>query len=122
MKAQRLIYADLLRVIATFVIVILHVSGSSWHNVPVSGFEWKVFNFYDSMARFSVPVFVMISGMFLLDNKKSLTLKKLYSKNILRIVTSFIFWYCYYWIKGNCREAMFLKNCNKEIMYKIYSK
>ena len=91
MKARRLIYADLLRVIATFAIVILHVSGSNWHNVPVSGFEWKVFNFYDSMARFSVPVFVMISGMFLLDNKKSLTLKKLYSKNILRIVTSFIF-------------------------------
>ncbi len=101
MKAQRLIYADLLRVIATFVIVILHVSGSNWHNVPVSGFEWKVFNFYDSMARFSVPVFVMISGMFLLDNKKSLTLKKLYSKNILRIVTSFIFWSAIYSVFTN---------------------
>lgn len=113
MKAQRLIYADLLRVIATFVIVILHVSGSNWNNVPVSGFEWKTFNFYNSISRFSVPVFVMISGMFLLDNKKSLPLKKLYSKNILRVVTSFTFWSAIYSVFNNILK---FKTFNTEVI------
>lgn len=60
--------------------------------------EWQVLNIYDSIARFCVPVFLMISGVFFLDNDRNYTLEKLFSKNILRIVTAFIFWSTLYTI------------------------
>ena len=34
----------------------------------------------------------MISGVFMLDPERPLTMKKLFTKNILRIVTAYIFW------------------------------
>lgn len=46
----------------------------------------------DALCRWSVPVFVMISGYFLLDPIKTINLKQLFTKNILRIVISFICW------------------------------
>ncbi len=44
------------------------------------------------MFRFAVPVFVMVSGMFMLSPQKDRGIKELYSKKVLRIVTSFVFW------------------------------
>ena len=72
----------------------LHVSASRWYSTDVNSFEWKVFNFYDSIVRWPTPIFVMISGALFLD--RDFSLKKIFSKNILRIVTAFIFWSCVY--------------------------
>lgn len=44
------------------------------------------------MVRWGVPVFVMISGALFLDSKKKLSIKRLYAKNILRIICAFLFW------------------------------
>ena len=89
-------YYDYLRVLATFAVIILHVAAQNFKKVELGSFEWDVFNFTDSAVRWGVPVFVMISGALFLDNNKPLTLKKLYGKNILRIVTAFIFWSAVY--------------------------
>lgn len=55
-------WIDLLKSLAAFAVIILHVS------VPiVYRFEekeiWWAGNFYNSLVRFSVPIFVMISGV-----------------------------------------------------------
>ncbi len=89
-------YYDYLRVLATFAVIILHVAAQNFRKVELGSFEWNVFNFTDAAVRWCVPIFVMISGALFLDNNKPLTLKKLYSKNILRIVTAFIFWSAIY--------------------------
>lgn len=89
---NRLIYADALRVAATFSVVLLHVAASNWSLAEPGSFEWNVFNFYDSISRFGVPVFVMISGMFLLNPDKAVDLREIYGKYILRIVKAFIAW------------------------------
>jgi len=77
---------------ATFAMMCLHISGSNWGSQPVNSLNWQVFNFYDSLVRFCVPVFVMISGVFFLDPRKPLKLNRLFKRNILRIVTAFLFW------------------------------
>lgn len=89
---NRVMYVDLLRITAAFSVVLLHVAAGNWGNAALGTYEWNVFNFYDSMVRFGVPIFVMISGMFLLNPDKNVSYKDIYSKYILRIVIAFVSW------------------------------
>lgn len=92
----RIIYFDVLRIFSVFCMMVLHVAASNWGKAAVDSFEWQTFNVYDSLVRFCVPVFIMISGGFFLDNSREITLKKLFKKNISRIVTAYFFWsFCY---------------------------
>lgn len=58
----------------------------------MTGGEWAAANFWDGLMRWAVPVFVMISGALFLDPEKDEPVKKLYSKNVLRIATIILFW------------------------------
>ena len=95
MEEKRSYYLDYLRVMATFAVIVLHVAASNWYKADIHFLEWNIFNFYDSVVRWPVPVFVMISGVLFL-NKKEIPLKKLYSKYIFRIVKAFLFWSFFY--------------------------
>ncbi len=92
MNNERLMYPEALRILAIFAVVVLHVAASKWTSVGVESFAWKVLNAYNSMVRWSVPVFVMVSGMFMLDPRKQLSLRTLFGKNALRIATAFCVW------------------------------
>ncbi len=88
----RVAYADLLRVFATIAVIVLHLAGSQMGQVAVASQSWRVFNLYDGLVRWCVPVFVMLSGMFLLEEGKSLPLSKLLLHNCLRILICLVFW------------------------------
>lgn len=96
---NRVYYLDFLRVFAIIAMICLHVSAQNWYITSVLSLEWNTYNFYDSIVRFCVPVFVMISGVLFLDPFKEITIKKLYSKYILRIGTAFCVWSVIYMIK-----------------------
>lgn len=98
---KRLVYVDLLRITAAFSVVLLHVAAGNWGNAALGTYEWNVFNFYDSLVRFGVPIFVMISGMFLLNPDKSISYKDIYSKYILKIIIAFISWSLLYALYTN---------------------
>lgn len=90
---QRTIYFDYLRVIACFAVVVLHISTTrEFYDCTEPTFEWNVMNIYDSATRFCVPIFLMISGALFLNPDKKLSLRKLYTHNILRVITAFCFW------------------------------
>lgn len=95
---DRIIYFDYLRVCATFAVMILHISAPNWYTTDVNGFEWQVFNFFDSIVRWGVPVFVMISGALFLN--REISLKTLYSKYVFRMVISFLVWSVIYTFFG----------------------
>lgn len=44
----------------------------------------------------AAPVFIMISGLLFLDSGRPLSIRKLYTKNLPRIVTAFVFWSAIY--------------------------
>lgn len=88
----RLAYADLLRAFAALAVVVLHVTSVWFWETPVSGAAWRTFNIYDGLVRWCVPVFLMLSGMFLLDPKKEVTKPAICFKYILRILTALLFW------------------------------
>ncbi|MEL7622855.1 MAG: acyltransferase family protein [Clostridiales bacterium] len=89
-KGERLTYLDMMRIFATFTVIVLHASAEHWLEVPVSSYQWQVFNIYNSFVRFNVQLFVLISGALFLD--KAVSIKKLYTKNILRLLTAYIVW------------------------------
>lgn len=91
---------DLLRILASFMVIIIHVASYQWYSTKVNSFNWGVYNFYDSLVRCAVPIFIMISGVFFLSNKKNTNIKSLYSKNIFKLVIIFLFWSLIYTLYG----------------------
>lgn len=88
----RLSYADLLRVVACVAVIILHCTGG-WVSASVPGSaDFNALNVFRGLVSWCVPMFVMLSGMFLLDPKKHFSLGTLFFRYILRIVTALLFW------------------------------
>lgn len=92
---HRILSFDVLRIVAAFAVVMLHVSTEGFLGCFPSG-VWEVSNIYDSISRWCVPVFFMISGALFLNQDKKISIKTLYTKNLFRIVYIFLFWsFCY---------------------------
>lgn len=101
MAGKRMVHYDLVRIIAIFAVIVVHTSGTLYRvTAPVTSFNWQVSNIYSTSGKFSICIFMMVSGMLFLNPKKSITIKALYSKNILRIVSAFIFWSVAYALFG----------------------
>ena len=92
---HRILSFDVLRIIAAFAVVMGHVSTEGFLGCFPSD-AWEITNIYASIVRWGVPIFVMISGALFLNHDKKISIKKLYTKNIFRIIYIFIFWsLCY---------------------------
>lgn len=87
---KRTDYFDYLRLIATIMVLTVHVTGQGWYEASVYSFEWNVLNFFNSCGRCSVPIFVMISGALFLEGNHSI--EKIFKKYILRIMIAYVFW------------------------------
>jgi len=70
LQNNRILYPDILRILAVFAVMMIHVSASGFYTNPVQSFTWQVVNFYECMVRWAVPVFVMVTGMFFLNLSK----------------------------------------------------
>ena len=95
-RSKRVLYIDIMRVFAVFCMVLLHVAAENWPTAPVTSTHWQVLNIYDSAVRFCVPLLIMISGALFLNPAKTISLKNLFKKNILRLVVAYIFWAAFY--------------------------
>ena len=80
---------DLLKVIAIFGVVVLH---SCSYSYDIASFNWSASVFWGSLFRASVPIFFMCSGALLLAPRKNFTIKKFFTKNVLRIIISMLVW------------------------------
>lgn len=94
MKNIREYNYDLLRVVSMIAVIMIHISGS-W----VSGFTELVSNgknieqsitpliscIYNSISRFAVPCFIMLSGAFILDDSRTTDYHNFYHNKVRRI-------------------------------------
>ena len=92
----RELYADLLRIVAAFLVVFQHTATSAWYTTKVETFNWFVLHFYNSLSRAGVGIFFMISGAFLLSSKKEYSVKKILTHNASRLFIILFFWVCIY--------------------------
>lgn len=91
MGREREYNLDLLRILASFMVVFLHVAAQNWDTIPPASAPWQIFNIYDILVRSAVPIFFMLSGKLFLS-RNDVSLKKLFSKNILRFVFIYFLW------------------------------
>lgn len=81
---------DLLRCIATLMVILLHVSANKINNYD-SSTSWTIAIFSATFSAVAVPIFVMLSGYFIISSPIK-DLKRYYIKTYNSIVAPIIVW------------------------------
>lgn len=86
---KKYLWIDFLKSFAAFAVIVVHVCAPVLYNFA-NQHNWQIANVYGGLVRFCVPIFVMISGVLLLEKSEELTffLRKRFS----RLLFPFIFW------------------------------
>src|SRR5665647_1162452 len=103
-KETTLQWANSLRAAATLAVIILHVSVSAeqdFGSIPLPA--WLAANIYDTAVRWCVPLFVMLTGTFALNNYPG-DLKIFLIKTFQRIVLPLLFWSLVYLLYYNGKD------------------
>lgn len=100
-----MIWLDAARVFSIVAVVVLHVAGSVVTLAALGSHVWWVGNLYDTVVRWCVPVFVMVSGALLLDPCKTEDVTEFYLKRSARVLLPIAFWSAVY-ILWNHRGAL----------------
>jgi len=101
---KREINYDLLRIVSTVAVIMIHVSAIYKNAITDAGiFGEKYSNhilaivIYNTLSRFAVPCFMMMSGAFLLADKNNENYKYFYKKSFYNIgITTIIFSILYF--------------------------
>ena len=93
---ERIAYLDVLRLLATIAVIWLHVTCADFLSFAGDANYYQSL-VYDSLSRWCVPVFVMISGALFLRPEKRISLKGLYVKSIGRLVACYVLWALIYY-------------------------
>lgn len=78
---------DIARVVACILVVIVHISANDFF---VFSEKWFSANFFDSLARASVPIFFMITGALLVSRDEGVF--PFYKSRVGRVLQPLIFW------------------------------
>lgn len=95
---NRRLQPDVIRVIATILVIIVHVCGqfldTSFAHLSVN---WWVANMVETGAKIAVPLFIMLSGSLLLNPYKKESFRVFYQKRLARIGIPILFWPLFYY-------------------------
>ncbi len=86
---NRISWFDNLRSLAIIGVIGIHVS-SAYHGVSIISYDFWICNFFNSLSRFGVPLFVMLSGALLLPRNEPFDV--FLKKRLVRVLLPFIFW------------------------------
>lgn len=88
---KRLIYIDVIRVIAMLLVVLAHACAYQLA-VNDGSISWGISNALVSITEIAVPLFFMISGATILNSKKTTDLKYLFRYRLVRVIVPFLLW------------------------------
>ncbi|WP_185929359.1 acyltransferase [Paenibacillus popilliae] len=91
-KSNRIIYVDILRILSILAVIVLHITAdllTRTNDFDTS--SWWVSNIFNSVSRFAVPVFFMISGAMMLRVNIT-TYRDFYIKRVLPLVIALVSW------------------------------
>ncbi len=94
-KVNRIEWLDTLRAVAIIAVILVHTSTPVVKMIyGVNMPYWWIGNLYDSMVRFCVPAFLMLTGATLLG--RDYQILDFYKKRLMRIAVPFAFWFIAY--------------------------
>lgn len=89
-EKKRLVYIDLMNILATFGVIVLHSSEAVFQFQ--FSLKWIVAATLQVLFIWAVPVFLMLSGAGLLDYRERYTTKLFFLKRIFRVGIPFVLW------------------------------
>ena len=90
---QRILWIDCLKVCSAFMIILIHSSGTLFNSCELFSKTWWRMLWINSIPRFAVPCFLMITGYLYMNRQDTLS----YSlKQAKRIAIALFFWSCVY--------------------------
>ena len=89
---QRNMGMDVLRIAASFLVVLLHTCAYLYKNEAVGTAVFAASTVFNGLSRVAVPLFVMLSGAFLLQPDRPFDTRRFYKKNLLRLAAAFLIW------------------------------
>lgn len=95
-KSTSIQYINVLRIIATYIVVTGHIAIWSSYAATPLGFNWWILKWIHLAALWVIPAFVMISGTLLLNNPRDESAMSFYRRRIHRIFVPVIFWTALY--------------------------
>lgn len=109
---EKNISIELLRIIACFSVILLHLGAKYFRDIPIDSDCWKISNVYHGFTRFTVPCFIMISGYINLDKGRKWTLKKILVK-VVYYLALFVGWQLFYalfriYLEGDITLSIYL--------------
>ncbi len=93
MPGGRIVYLDFIRVIACFMVILVHACEFFYYTIPDDPF-WL--NLFDSALRACVPLFVMVSSYLLLPLRDHETPGVFYRRRFMRVLIPFLIWSVFY--------------------------
>ena len=118
-KNNRIYYLDILRVMACLAVIMIHTS-MTYVIKDIGSVNFWLGNIFDSLARIGVPLFVMISGTLMLNEKYECKKTKLIG-HIKKMIVFFIFWSAIYCIVFNIIGQIISKNEKIQVFNVIIS-
>lgn len=109
---ERVKYCDALRLIAILSVVAIHVI-APFRDIYIgtNKIYYLILTFFDSLTRMGVPLFFMLTGMFMLNTNKEKNILEFYKKRLPKLVIPFlvlsIFYYLYESISNNIDLSFF---------------
>jgi len=93
-------WMDVLRIAAMAAVVVIHAVAPvvETRTTDFGSTTWWVANVLDASTRWSVPVFIMVSGALLLDPARRMTVRSFYLRRLHRVGIPLIAWICFYLI------------------------
>ena len=95
-KSQnRLLWLDCLKSFSTLLIIMQHSISYEWvHLLTENNVIWKIINFVFMISKSGVPIFIMCSGIGMLQKERSI--KDIFTKNVYGILKCYICWMLIY--------------------------
>jgi len=85
MSENRVLHLDVIKIFSALMVILIHLISIKWYVINLNDSNLYVLNFFNVIARVSVPLFVMISGYFMLRKTEVISFSELFRKYILRI-------------------------------------
>lgn len=94
---SRLLWPEILKIGAVFAVIVIHSAAPLLIGYDKWGPRtWWIGNLYDSAARWCIPVFIMLSGAFVIDKADSRRIGRFVVHRVRNVVVPLIIWSAIY--------------------------
>jgi surface polysaccharide O-acyltransferase-like enzyme len=113
-KTEAIVQFDILRIAAVIAVVWQHVSVSLVLDRNSTLPQWWAGNIADAPSHWCIPVFAMLSGALLFNDRRPYTARQFYARRATRVLVPLIFWTVFYLAVRRFRDHVGLRDLVKD--------